>query len=93
MDFIQQGSVAVNNLRYDFVAHLDWLRYASQLLTHPFEVSNLNNRQFGVDQFLFEFLILAACSVDCDTSLGNNNIDGLAWPSASWRSGETMLWR
>ena len=78
MDNIQKSAISVNNLSNNLLTHLNWLRYACKFLCHAFEVSDLNNRQFCVDQFLFEFLILSACCVDCDTSLGNNNVNGLA---------------
>lgn len=78
MDNIQKSAISVNNLSNNLLTHLNWLRYACKLFCHAFEVGDLNNRQFCVDQFLFEFLILAACCVDCDTSLGNNNVNSLA---------------
>ena len=78
VDDIQQGAVAVDDVGNDLVTHLYRLRYARNLLCHPFEVCNLNDRQFCLFELLFQLNVLAAFGVDCNSSLGNDHIDRLA---------------
>ena len=78
LDGILQRAVAIEHLCDHTVAQLDLSGNAGDLLGQTLEILDLVDRQLGLDEGLFQLLILAIPGVDGDAALGDDHVDGSA---------------